>query len=154
MGDRVLELPALRGRRELAVIEQIAGLDEVAMFGELLDRIAAIEQNAFVAIDIGDLRFAGRRRGEARIVGEDLAVAVELGDVDDIGPKRPMLDREVQGLAFDGQSRRCCRVGHVCLLASRSSSTLNLTIGTNVEFALQGSRNYRTAAKKGSTTLT
>ena len=37
------------------------------MLGDLLDRIAAIEQHTFVAVNIGDLRFATRRRGETRI---------------------------------------------------------------------------------------
>ena len=56
MGDGVLEFAALRGVRQLAVVEQIAGLDEVAVLGQLFDRIAAIEQDAFVAVDVGDLR--------------------------------------------------------------------------------------------------
>ena len=88
MGDGVFEFPALGGIRQVAVVKQIAGLDEVAMLGELLDRIAAIEQNAFIAVDVGDLRFARRRRGEAGIVGEDLGVAIEMGDVDDVGADR------------------------------------------------------------------
>ena len=67
-------LRCARGR-QFAVKQQIAGLEEVAMLGQLLDRIAAIEQNALVAIDIGDLRFAARGRGEARIVGEDMPVS-------------------------------------------------------------------------------
>ena len=42
------------------------------MFGELLDRIAAIEQDALVAVDEGDRRIAAGGRGEAGIVGEDV----------------------------------------------------------------------------------
>ena len=56
MGDAIVEIVLLRLRRQLAVEQQVAGLEEVAVLGELLDRIAAIEQDALVAVDIGDLR--------------------------------------------------------------------------------------------------
>ena len=65
------------------------------MLGELVDRIAAIEQDALVTIDIGDLGFARRRGGEARIVGEDLGFAVKARDIDDIGADRSVSDRKV-----------------------------------------------------------
>ena len=54
--DAIVEIGLLRGGRQLAVEQQVAGLEEVAVLGELLDRIAAIEQHALVAVDIGDLR--------------------------------------------------------------------------------------------------
>ena len=53
--DAVVEIGLLRRGRQLAVEQQVAGLEEVAVLGELLDRIAAIEQDALVAVDIGDL---------------------------------------------------------------------------------------------------
>ena len=43
---------------------------KVAFFGQVLDRIAAMQQHALVAVDIGDAGLAGGGRGEARIVGE------------------------------------------------------------------------------------
>ena len=61
VGHAVVEIGLLRRRRQLAVEQEVAGLQEVAVLGELLDRIAAIEQDAFVAVDIGDLGFAARR---------------------------------------------------------------------------------------------
>ena len=64
--DPIIEIGLLAGGRQLAVEEQVAGLEEIAVFGELVDRIAAIEQDACVAVDIGDLRLAARGRGEAR----------------------------------------------------------------------------------------
>jgi len=42
-------------RGKLAVEKQIAGLDEVALPGELIDGVAAIKQDALIAIDEGDL---------------------------------------------------------------------------------------------------
>ena len=61
MGDAVVEVGLLRGGRQFAVEQQVAGLEEVAVLGEVLDRIAAIEQDALVAVDVGDLGLAARR---------------------------------------------------------------------------------------------
>ena len=71
------------------------------MFGELLDRVAAIFQNTGVAVDIGDLGLAAAGGGEAGVVGEHPGLAVELGDVDDIRPHRAAQDREIIGLVTD-----------------------------------------------------
>ena len=101
LGDAVVEVRVLLRRRQLAVEQQIAGLDEIAVLGELIDRIAAIEQDALVAVDEGDLRLAARRRGEARVVGEAAGVLVERVDVDHIGAQRALADRQVVLRAVD-----------------------------------------------------
>ena len=99
--DAVVEVGLLRRGRQFAVEQQVAGLEEVAVLGELLDRIAAIEQDALVAVDVGDLGLAACRRGEAGVVGEHAGLAVELGDVerppDRSCPRRP------------GSPSSCCR---------------------------------------------
>jgi hypothetical protein len=59
--DAVVEVGLLARRRQFAVQQQIASFEEVAVLGQLLDRVAAIQQDAFVAVDIGDLGFATRR---------------------------------------------------------------------------------------------
>ena len=46
-----VEISLLRRGRKVAIEEEIAGLQEIAVLGELLNRIAAIDQNAFVAVD-------------------------------------------------------------------------------------------------------
>ena len=99
--DAVVEIGLLRRGRQLAVEQQVAGLEEVAVLGELLDRIAAIEQHALVAVDIGDRGLAARRRGEARIVGEHPGLGVELRDVDDARADRAVLHRAARPA--------CCR---------------------------------------------
>ena len=48
------EIAFLFSVRQLAVFQQISHIKEVAVFGQLLDRIAAIEQHALLAIDEGD----------------------------------------------------------------------------------------------------
>jgi hypothetical protein len=40
------------------------------MLGQLVDRIAAMQQDALVTIDEGDVGLAGGGRGEAGVVGE------------------------------------------------------------------------------------
>src|ERR1700726_427544 len=77
-GDSVVEVLLLDDGRQLPIEQEIAGLEEIAVLGDLLDRIAAIEQHTLVAVDIGDLRFATRRRGETRIVGEHSGLGIEL----------------------------------------------------------------------------
>ncbi len=63
-----VEVLLLRSRRKFAVKQQIAGFQEVALFGQLLDRIAAVQQNTFVTVDVGDLGFARSRGGEAGVI--------------------------------------------------------------------------------------
>src|SRR5215510_3409462 len=93
-GDTIVEVGLLRGGRQLAVEQEIAGLEEIAVLGQLLDRKSAIEQDAFVAVDIGDLGFAAAGRGVAGVVGEHPGLSVELADVDDRGADRSLVDRE------------------------------------------------------------
>ena len=61
MNHAIVEVGLLRGGRQLAVEQQITGFEEVAVLGQIVDRIAAIEQHAFVAVDVGDLGFARAR---------------------------------------------------------------------------------------------
>jgi hypothetical protein len=58
MGHAVIEVGLLRGGRQFPVEQQIASLEEIAVLGNLLDGIAAVQQDAFVAVDIGDLGLA------------------------------------------------------------------------------------------------
>ena len=51
-------LVELRLRRQLAVDEQVGDLEVGRLLGELLDRVAAVLEDALVAVDVGD-----RRRG-------------------------------------------------------------------------------------------
>ncbi|MCY1306947.1 hypothetical protein D9M70_568370 [compost metagenome] len=59
--DPIIEVGLLCLRRQFAVEQQVADFEEVAMFCKLLDRVAAVQEHAFVAVDIGDLGFARRR---------------------------------------------------------------------------------------------
>ena len=88
-------------RGQVAVEQQVASLEEVRLLGELVDRVAAIEQHALVAVDVSDARDAVRRRGEARVVGEAAGVAIELADVDDVGAEGAVAHRHRRLFAFE-----------------------------------------------------
>jgi hypothetical protein len=73
--DRAFEFGLLRGARQFAVLQQPGDFKEVALFRQLLDRIAAIQQFALVAVDESDLRLAAGGRQEAGVVGEQPVLA-------------------------------------------------------------------------------
>ena len=89
VGHAAHEVLLLRGVRQLAVEQQVADLEEVALHRELLDRIAAVEELALVAVDVGDRRVARGGRQEARVVGELAGLAVQRADVDHVRADRP-----------------------------------------------------------------
>ena len=105
----IIEIVLLRLGRQLAVKQEIADFEEIAVLGELVDRKAAMQQYAFIAVDEGDLGFATCSRSEARVVGECPGVLVERCDVDDLGANGPLLDLEHQRLAAVFEFCRRCR---------------------------------------------
>ncbi len=68
--DGADELLFLRSVRQFAVEQQVAGFQVVGAFGQLLDRVAAVQQDALVTVDVGDLRLAGGGGHEARVKSE------------------------------------------------------------------------------------
>ena len=94
--DLVRPLVELRLVRQLAVDEQVGDLEIGRLLGELLDRIAAVLQDALVAVDVRDRRATRRRVHERRVVGHQAEVVV----VDlDVSQRRradgPVLDRHL-----------------------------------------------------------
>jgi hypothetical protein len=63
MGNAAVEILFLRLVRQFPVEQQVAGFQEVAVLGELFDRVAAVFENAGIAVDIGDLGLAASGRG-------------------------------------------------------------------------------------------
>src|SRR5712672_1309107 len=98
MDHAIVKIFLLRLGRQFPVEQEIACLQEVALFGELLDRVAAVFEDAGIAVDIGDLGLAASRGGKAGVVGEHSGLGVELGNVDDIGPDGAAQNREIVGL--------------------------------------------------------
>src|SRR5262245_22617342 len=54
MRDVVNKLLLLLGSRQLPIEQEIRDFEEVALGGKLLDWVSPVEQDAFVAINIGD----------------------------------------------------------------------------------------------------
>src|SRR3546814_7271188 len=103
MGDVVLERGEFGLVRQLAVHQQVGDLEEVRVSGQLFDRVAAIQQHALVAVDVGDGRFARGGGAETRVVGEAAGFLRQPGDVDAGVAKGAGLDRTNHGLVGGGQ---------------------------------------------------
>ncbi len=68
--------------RQLAVDQEVGDLGEAGALAELLDRVAAVAQDAALAVDEGDRAAAGAGGAEAGIVGDGAGLAAERLDVD------------------------------------------------------------------------
>ena len=103
--DVALPHAEVRGRGQLALDDQVGGLEEAALLGQLLDRVAAVAEDAALAVDVADLALAGGRVEERGVVADD----PEPPELD--GPDGAVLDRQLELLSApvvaDGQ-----RVGH------------------------------------------
>lgn len=106
VGDVFVELGEFRGLGQFAVQQQVADFQEAGLLGQFVDRVAAVQQHALVAVDEGDLAFAGCGGGEPRVVGEDVGLRIELADIDDRRAVRATLHRELDRFAVDFELRR------------------------------------------------
>ena len=95
IGHEFVEGLLLRCIGQIAVEQQVAGVEVVALGGELLDGVAAVQQFALVAVDVGDGRLAGGRGQETRVVGEHAGLAIQLADVNDIRADIALVDRQL-----------------------------------------------------------
>ena len=108
--DDIVEVGLLLGRGQFALQQQVADIQVVAVLGQILDGIAAIQQLALVAVDVGDGGFAGPGGHEAGVEGELAGVGVQLADVNDIRPHGSLVDREL-GTGGTIRERQRCGVG-------------------------------------------
>jgi hypothetical protein len=83
--DVLLELGEVRVRGELALEEQVRGLEKPRLLGELLDRVAPVAENPRVAVDVGDGAPARGGVEVGRVVGLKAAVAVVRADLAQVG---------------------------------------------------------------------
>jgi hypothetical protein len=100
-GDLADPFLELLGRRQVAVDEQIGDLEIGRLLGELLDRVAAVLEDAVLAVEVGDLRATRRRVHERRVVGHEPEVVV--GDLDLAEVRRA--DRAVHDLDLVAAAR-------------------------------------------------
>ena len=125
VGDLVHPGLVLRLGRQLAVDQQVGDLEEVRLLGQLLDRVAAVLQDALVAVDEGDRAAAGGGVDEAGVVDREAGVVVAGLDLAEVGGLDGAVDdRDVVLLAgavvADGEGS--CVVSHAALVGRVASS--------------------------------
>ncbi len=123
-----LVLPRLElgRRRQLSLEQEVRGLEEARLLRDLLDRVAAVAQDAGIAVDVRDRAAAVRRVEECRVVGEQPAVAIGGADLREVGrPDGAVDDRDGVLLARAVVDDRQCVARHD-LLPLESSLTRNL----------------------------
>jgi len=79
---------------QLALDDEVGGLEEGALFGEFLDGVAAVAQDAALTVDVGDLALARRRVGERRVVAHQAGIVGRGFDLAQI--------RGADGVVLDG----------------------------------------------------
>ena len=105
-GDVAGEFGILFRIGQIAVQQQMRDFQKARLFGQLLDGIAAIEQDTFIAIDIGDLGFARRGAGKARIEGEAAGVGVKLANINDFRANTALVHRIFRAFSVDSDHGR------------------------------------------------
>ena len=85
--DAHLVLPGrqLGAGGQLALEQEIRGLEEARLLGQLLDRVAAIAEDPRVAVDVRDRASAVRGVEERRVVRGEAAVSLDRADLPQIG---------------------------------------------------------------------
>ncbi len=84
-GDVSLVGGQLPGIGQYTVDQQVGDFHEGTLGRQLLDWIAAIQQHAVFAVDVGDLAFAAGGYAEGRVEGEDTVILVDRGHVEHVG---------------------------------------------------------------------
>ena len=85
-GDVALPLGQLRAVGQLTVEQQVGHLQVGALLGELLDRVAAVAQDAVVAVEVGDRALAGRGLQVGRVVDEERGIELRIADAGNTPP--------------------------------------------------------------------
>ena len=119
-GDRSVEIGFLRRIGQFAMQQEIADLEKTGLFGELINGIAPVKQDASIAIDVGDFRLAGGGGNEPGIEGE-IPLPREAGYVNDFWPFRARQNGQFDGiLAVNGQ-QGFLRHGWLLVIANRGA---------------------------------
>ena len=109
--DRADEGLFLLSGRELPVQQQVARLEVITVFGQLIDGVAAVQQYALATIDIGDLRLTGSGGDEPRIVGEHVPGS-ECTHVDHVWTEGAGVHGEFNGFVQPVYFQGCFFVAH------------------------------------------
>ncbi len=108
-GDGAIERHHLFLVRQFAVEQEVANFKKIGVRRQLVDRVAAVKQDALVSVDEGNVALAAGGRGEARVVGEDVGVSVEPADIDNVGAFGSAERRQLINLVFVSKAGRAGR---------------------------------------------
>ena len=98
-GDRGLKGVQLVLARQVAVDQQLRDLEKAGLLGQLLDRVAAIQEHPGVAVDVGDLAFRACGGHESRVVSKYALVPNEVRNVERVRSDRTGQCVQLAGLA-------------------------------------------------------
>ena len=118
VGDLVHPGVVLLLRRQRAVDEEVGHLEEVGLLRQLLDRVAAVFEDALVAVDEGHRRTARGGVDESGVVGGKAGLVLGESNLSQVlGRDRVVVDRDVVLLTGpvvgDSQGILGRNVGHV-----------------------------------------
>ena len=102
---QLVKVRALAGAGQLALEQQVAGVEVIAVGGQLLDGVAAVQQLAFVTVNVGDGRLARSSRQKTWVVGEHAGLPIQLADVNHVRTNGALVKRHVHagGAVAEGQ---------------------------------------------------
>src|SRR5690606_3262691 len=78
---------------EFSIQKQIADFHEIALHRQLLNRVASVQEQTFVAIDKRNGGFGAGSGEKARVIGEHATLGIKCTDVDCIRPHTSRYDR-------------------------------------------------------------
>jgi len=113
--DDLDEVDLLLGRRQVAMLEQVGDVKEVAVLGEFFDRITAIQEFALVAVDKRDLRFAGRRRQKAGVIGKQAGLGRQRPHIDAVVAMDRTYDRKLDRFLVVDRQHHLTPFSHLSL---------------------------------------
>ena len=96
LADVLFPPPERVGLRQLALQQQVRRLEEAGLLRDLLDRVAAVAQDAGVAVDVGDGAPGGRGVDEALVVGGVAGLGQQRPQGDAVGSLSRMDDLQVK----------------------------------------------------------
>nr|GFD41780.1 hypothetical protein [Tanacetum cinerariifolium] len=82
LGNLIAKCVKLRLRRQRTVNQQVSDFQEAGLLGELLDGIAPVAQNAFLAVEKRNSAFGGAGVFVAWVVGNVAGLVAQLADVE------------------------------------------------------------------------
>ena len=138
--------------RQLSEEEQVGRVEECAVGGELLDGIAAVEEDAFVAVDEGNPASACGRVLERRIVGHQSEVVVGAPDPTEVHrANRAVLNGNLV-LFARAVVGDCQRVGHNAIRRLGRGQGTRVTTSLDLRWLHRASPAARSSSPAGTGT--